>query len=71
MIDRLRHLRKIENLFKENPKVAFTKTQIRDKFDIDHISVLNALTYLLDQDIIKLKRGKVKRYILIRGDKHD
>ena len=64
MIDRLRHLRKIENLFKDNPEKRFSKTKIRDVLKIDYISVLNALDYLLDQGTIKLKRGKVKRYVL-------
>ena len=64
MIDRLRHLRKIEDLFKSNPEKEFTKTKIRDTFKVDYVSVLNALDYLLDQGTIKLKRGKVKRYIL-------
>ena len=64
MADRLRHLRKIENLFKQHPKKEFSKTEIRDILNIDYNTVLNALTYLLDKKVIKLKKGEVDKYKL-------
>ena len=50
----LRHLRKIEQLFKNNPDVAFAQSYFTNYENISYNTALSCLQYLWEQQKIEL-----------------
>lgn len=60
----LKHLRKIEGLMKKDSKKAYSKTEIRDILRIDYQTVLDVLSYLIENNLITKvqKIGEVEKF---------
>lgn len=54
----IRHLKKIEDFLRKNEGKPFSKTQIRDELKIDYNTVLDVLSYLIDEKRITKKEDK-------------
>lgn len=60
----LKHLKIVENLMREDPNRAYSKTEIRDTLRIDYQTVLDVLDYFLsEKKIMKTQKiGEVEKF---------